>query len=155
MTSLEPQRSAGIDVLRGVCVLLVTLHHIHLRFRLNRFDVKALLPAPVAQVVFWSGYFAVIAFFVISGFLITNLSLRRWTSLDQLSWRQFYWLRFARIAPCDSGELFDAGFNSPANQFRTSSSWARRNSLTVRCFSMPGTQAEPRTTRIARDRRGR
>jgi len=100
LTSLAPQRSAGIDVLRGLCVLLVTLHHIHLRFKLNRFDVKTLLPEPVARVAFWSGYLAVITFFVISGFLITSLSLRRWTSLDQLSWRQFYWLRFARIAPC-------------------------------------------------------
>ncbi|MEO8181768.1 MAG: acyltransferase [Deltaproteobacteria bacterium] len=100
LTSIEPQRSAGIDVLRGLCVLLVTLHHIHLRFKLKRFDVGALLPEPVAQVVFWSGYFAVITFFAVSGFLITTLSLRRWTSLDRISWREFYWLRFARIAPC-------------------------------------------------------
>lgn len=99
-TSMPPPRSAGIDVLRGVCVLLVTLHHIHLRFKFNRLDVKALLPPPVEKVLFWSGYFAVITFFVISGFLITSLSLRRWASLDRLSWRQFYWLRFARIAPC-------------------------------------------------------
>jgi peptidoglycan/LPS O-acetylase OafA/YrhL len=72
----------------------------HTRFKLNRFNVASLLPEPVARVVFWSGYFAVITFFVISGFLITSLSLRRWTSLEQISWRQFYWLRFARIAPC-------------------------------------------------------
>jgi peptidoglycan/LPS O-acetylase OafA/YrhL len=78
----------------------VALHHIHLRFKLNRFDVKALLPDPVAQVVFWSGYFAVITFFVISGFLITSLSLRRWASLGRIPWQQFYWLRCARIAPC-------------------------------------------------------
>jgi peptidoglycan/LPS O-acetylase OafA/YrhL len=97
---MEPQRSAGIDVLRGLCVLLVTLHHIHLRFKLNRFNVAALLPEPVARVVFWSGYFAVITFFVVSGFLITTLSLRRWTSLDRISWQEFYWLRFARIGPC-------------------------------------------------------
>lgn len=98
--STEPQRSDGIDVLRGLCVVLVTLHHIHLRFKLNRYDMSALLPEPVARVLFWSGYFAVITFFVISGFLITSLSLRRWPSLDRISWRQFYWLRFARIAPC-------------------------------------------------------
>jgi len=96
----EPQRSAGIDVLRGVCVLLVTLHHIHLRFRLERFDVKTLLPDPIARVLFWSGYFSVITFFVISGFLITTLSLRRWTSLERIPIAQFYWLRCARIAPC-------------------------------------------------------
>jgi peptidoglycan/LPS O-acetylase OafA/YrhL len=100
LASMEPQRSAGIDVLRGLCVLLVTLHHIHLRFKFNRSDMGALLPQPVARVLFWSGYFAVITFFVISGFLITSLSLRRWVSLDRISWRQFYWLRFARIAPC-------------------------------------------------------
>lgn len=100
MSSPEPQRSSGIDVLRGLCVLLVTLHHIHLRFKLNRFPVGALLPESLARVLFWSGYFAVIVFFVISGFLITSLSLRRWTSLDRISWRQFYQLRFARIVPC-------------------------------------------------------
>lgn len=98
--STELRRSAGIDVLRGLCVLLVALHHIHLRFKLERFDVKALLPEPIARVAFWSGYQAVITFFVISGFLITTLSQRRWRSLERIPWRQFYWLRFARIAPC-------------------------------------------------------
>jgi peptidoglycan/LPS O-acetylase OafA/YrhL len=97
---VEQHRSAGIDVIRGICVLLVTLHHIHLRFKFNLVAVKTLLPEPVARVLFWSGYFAVITFFVISGFLITSVSLRRWGSLGRLSLRQFYWLRFARIAPC-------------------------------------------------------
>lgn len=99
-TSTESPRSAGIDVLRGSCVFLVTLHHIHLRFKFDRFNVAALLPEPIARVVFWSGYFAVITFFVISGFLITSVSLRRWTALRRIAWREFYWLRFARIAPC-------------------------------------------------------
>jgi peptidoglycan/LPS O-acetylase OafA/YrhL len=81
-------------------VLLVTLHHIHLRFKLDGFDVGTLLPRPMARVVFWSGYFAVITFFVISGFLITNLSLRRWRSLGRIALKEFYWLRFARIVPC-------------------------------------------------------
>jgi peptidoglycan/LPS O-acetylase OafA/YrhL len=99
-SSDERHRSAGIDLLRGICVLLVTLHHIHLRFKINRADVLALVPEPVGRVLFWSGYFAVITFFVISGFLITSLSLRRWTSLDRICLPEFYWLRFARIAPC-------------------------------------------------------
>lgn len=94
------QRQPGIDVMRGVCVLLVVLHHIHLRFLINHFAVRELLPEAVAKVCFWSGYFAVIAFFVISGFLITAGSLRRWGALDRVDVRRFYWLRFSRIAPC-------------------------------------------------------
>ena len=91
---------SGIDVLRGLAVLAVVLHHVHLRFLLNPFDVAALLPKPIARVVFWSGYYGVITFFVISGFLITNLSLRRWQALPRIEARAFYVMRFARIFPC-------------------------------------------------------
>ena len=42
---------AGIDVLRGLAVLAVVLHHVHLRFVLNHFDVATLLPKPVARVL--------------------------------------------------------------------------------------------------------
>jgi peptidoglycan/LPS O-acetylase OafA/YrhL len=91
---------SGIDVLRGLAVLAVVLHHVHLRFLLNHFDVAALLPKPIARVVFWSGYYGVITFFVISGFLITNLSLRRWQALPRIEARAFYVMRFARIFPC-------------------------------------------------------
>ena len=71
-------RLEGVDVLRGLSVLLVLLHHIHLRFWINNYDVNDVLPKPLNQVLFWSGYYAVITFFVISGFLITSLSVRRW-----------------------------------------------------------------------------
>jgi peptidoglycan/LPS O-acetylase OafA/YrhL len=91
---------AGIDVMRGLAALLVVLHHIHIRFRINRYDVNDLLPESVSRVFFWSGYYAVVVFFVISGFLITRLSLRRWETLQQISIKQFYALRLARIAPC-------------------------------------------------------
>jgi peptidoglycan/LPS O-acetylase OafA/YrhL len=96
----EAARSAGIDIMRGLCASLVVLHHIHLRFRLSHFDVREKLPRALEQVLFQTGYFSVTTFFVISGFLITTLSLRRWSSLDRIVWRQFLRLRFARIAPC-------------------------------------------------------
>lgn len=93
-------RLAGVDVLRGLCVLLVVLHHINLRFVLDHFPVRNALPALLEQVLFWSGYYAVVAFFVISGFLITGLSLRRWGRLGSVQVGSFYRMRFARIAPC-------------------------------------------------------
>lgn len=98
--SVGSSRLAGVDVLRGVSVLLVVLHHINLRFLLNHLPVRGALPARVEQVLFWSGYYAVIAFFVISGFLITGLSLRRWGGLGCVRVGSFYRMRFARIAPC-------------------------------------------------------
>jgi peptidoglycan/LPS O-acetylase OafA/YrhL len=94
------QRVQSIDVLRGLAVILVVLHHIHLRFKFNHFDVTTLVPEATGKVLFWSGYYSVIAFFVMSGFLITSLSLRRWGTLDKISLPAFYRMRVARIVPC-------------------------------------------------------
>jgi peptidoglycan/LPS O-acetylase OafA/YrhL len=98
--SKNESRLGGIDVLRGISVVLVVLHHIHLRFLLNGYDVNDLVSKPLGQVLFWSGYYAVIIFFVISGFLITGLSLRRWGSLGRIRVDEFYAFRVARIFPC-------------------------------------------------------
>jgi peptidoglycan/LPS O-acetylase OafA/YrhL len=81
-------------------VLLVIMHHIHLRFVINHYDVDGVLPKVLNQVLFWSGYYAVITFFVISGFLITSLSVGRWGSLGEIHIGSFYGMRAARILPC-------------------------------------------------------
>jgi peptidoglycan/LPS O-acetylase OafA/YrhL len=93
-------RLAGVDVLRGLCILSVVLHHIHLRFKGSHYPVNDVLPATLNQVLFWTGLYAVIAFFVISGFLITSLSIRRWGSLGSVHTGRFYRMRMARILPC-------------------------------------------------------
>lgn len=93
------ERLPGVDVLRGLAAMLVVLHHIHIRFRINGYTVPALLPDGVAKVLLWTGYYSVIGFFVISGFLITRLSLRRWGDLERISPAAFYGLRAARILP--------------------------------------------------------
>jgi peptidoglycan/LPS O-acetylase OafA/YrhL len=95
-----PGRLAGVDVLRGLCILSVVLHHIHLRFTTAKYPVDDVLPATLNRVLFWSGLYAVITFFVISGFLITGLSLRRWGALGTLDVGRFYRMRLARILPC-------------------------------------------------------
>lgn len=98
--NVRSSRLAGVDVLRGLCVLLVLLNHIKVRFLLNDLPVGNALPARLEHVFFWSGHYAVVTFFVISGFLITGLSLRRWGGLGSVDIGSFYSMRFARIAPC-------------------------------------------------------
>jgi peptidoglycan/LPS O-acetylase OafA/YrhL len=93
-------RLPGVDVLRGLAAMLVVLLHIRIRFPINGYHVEPFLPEGVRTVLLGSGYHSVICFFVISGFLITRLSLRRWGSLHQISPVAFYGLRAARILPC-------------------------------------------------------
>lgn len=99
------RRVQGIDVLRGLCIVAVVLHHFNLRihFKDSAFGMRI---GPAAnRVLFWDGYYGVRVFFVLSGFLIATWSLKRWGSLKEIDRRQFYVMRFARIVPCLVGLL--------------------------------------------------
>jgi peptidoglycan/LPS O-acetylase OafA/YrhL len=98
-------RVPGIDLLRGLCIVAVVLHHINLRIHFRDSSLGQLLGPAANRVLFWNGYYGVRMFFVISGFLITSWSLKRWGRLSQLNMRQFYQMRFARIMPCLAGLL--------------------------------------------------
>ena len=89
-------RNDGIDLLRGISILSVILVHcaIHMPF------AHQFLPTALNNIVFHSGYYGVILFFVISGFIITSTCLRRWSTLDNIHIGEFYRMRFARIMPC-------------------------------------------------------
>ena len=45
------------------------------------------------------GYYGVCVFFVISGYLITGISLKRYGTLPEIDFSGFWWLRFSRIVP--------------------------------------------------------
>jgi peptidoglycan/LPS O-acetylase OafA/YrhL len=98
-------RVPGIDLLRGLCIVAVVLHHINLRIHFRDSSLGQLLGPAANRALFWNGYYGVRMFFVISGFLITSWSLKRWGSLSQLNMRQFYQMRFARIMSCLAGLL--------------------------------------------------
>lgn len=96
---LLSERDRGIDALRGVSILLVVLNHIGIRIPLAHTALADVVPAALIDVLNWRGYEAVFIFFVISGFLITGMSLKRWGTLNRIGVGGFYARRFARIAP--------------------------------------------------------
>lgn len=76
--------------LRGVAVLLVVLMHYTYCF-----------PISYASVSFvGNGYYGVVMFFTISGFLITANLLARYGDVASVNLREFYVMRAARILPC-------------------------------------------------------
>jgi peptidoglycan/LPS O-acetylase OafA/YrhL len=91
-------RLEGVDLLRGLAIFFVLMNHLNMRLRIAGVPYTQGLPDQLASLV-WNGQYGVQIFFAVSGFLITSTTLRRWGSLSRVNIRDFYLLRFARIAP--------------------------------------------------------
>src|SRR5277367_5239365 len=106
MTSAETRNSPhswtrldGVDLLRGLAIFFVLMNHVNMRLLGAKVPYTQGLPAQLVYSLVWNGQFGVQIFFAVSGFLITSTTLRRWGPISNVNVRDFYRLRFARIAP--------------------------------------------------------
>ena len=99
MNERDSRRLDGVDLLRTLAILFVLMNHVNVRLSISKVPFKQGLPQGLVHALFNNGQNGVRIFFAISGFLITSMSLRRWSKLSAIDLRRFYRLRFARIAP--------------------------------------------------------
>lgn len=92
-------RNRKIDILRGASILFVILLHLNIRIPFKGTFIGEIMPDFLYKFLFWSGYYGVAVFFVISGFLITSSAMERWGNLSAIRPADFYKMRFARIFP--------------------------------------------------------
>ena len=92
-------RVDGIDLLRGAAIFFVLMNHVNMQLLFRDVPYLVGLPLQLVYTLVWNGQLGVQMFFAVSGYLITSTSIRRWGSPGGMKAREFYWLRFARIAP--------------------------------------------------------
>jgi len=100
MSNISNGRSMRIDLIRGVAILLVLFHHFNISYPLSDTSLAAAFGWAAVQAVARNGNYGVTMFFVVSGYLITSNTLRRWGRLADVDVWAFYGLRVARILPC-------------------------------------------------------
>jgi peptidoglycan/LPS O-acetylase OafA/YrhL len=88
---IHAERIPSLDGLRGIAIILVLLGH-------GGYSLPA-LTAPLLRFA-GNGDLGVNIFFVLSGFLIYNLSVREIQKYGGLNWKNFYIRRALRIFPC-------------------------------------------------------
>jgi len=93
------KRNAGIDIMRGACILAVILLHLNIHFGFVKTFLGDILSKKLFALLFWSGFYGVVIFFTLSGYLITNSILTKWGTLNKIDLKTFYWFRFSRIIP--------------------------------------------------------
>ncbi len=93
------KRIDGVDLLRGLAIFFVLMNHVNMRLLFAKVPYTQGLSPLLTSPLVWNGQRGVQIFFAVSGFLITSTTLRRWGSPAAVSVRDFYLLRFARIAP--------------------------------------------------------
>ena len=98
-TNISAKRNQGIDILRGFCILAVILLHLNIQVDFKETFLGAILPRPWFNLFFWSGFYGVVIFFTLSGYLIANSTIQKWHVLGHINMRGFYMIRFARIMP--------------------------------------------------------
>lgn len=94
------ERNEFIDILRFISIALVLLHHFNIPYKLfETFLTFDLFNESFITMLARNGNYGVTMFFVISGYLITSHSLKRWSGIKNINFKDFYISRFARIIP--------------------------------------------------------
>jgi peptidoglycan/LPS O-acetylase OafA/YrhL len=93
------RRIDGVDCLRALAIFYVLMNHINMQLLGAHLPYTQGLPHQLVTPLVWQGQNGVQIFFAVSGFLITSTTIKRWGTLANVRPRDFYLIRFARIAP--------------------------------------------------------